>query len=267
MSKDPQELLARWASDEILNPYGPLLPKDVEKSATAPPTDDLPNAADSSLLLDDLDGHFGMSRTLPLTTASLAGHENSEVRSVQRQSMPLKPEPTDDDTTTTANSPLIEKPATPGTEPAVPSPEQTVESESSDVNEPPATIPLTAGKRSGGALMVFGQILAYIGVLSLTIGGTFVVWGYFGQKANVAPLGWLIVTAGQMLLFLGIMTLVSGGLEQTTSTLESRLDVLSHQILRIEQTAQARGQWGAPTTAASRYAKSTRPETPPEAAA
>lgn len=86
----------------------------------------------------------------------------------------------------------------------------------------------------------WGQMLAYAGVLALTIGAAFVLLGYFGgpQWQSYTPTGWLITTTGQMLLFLGVVTLVSGGMEQTTETVARRIDALGQRILRIEWASQ-----------------------------
>ena len=84
---------------------------------------------------------------------------------------------------------------------------------------------------------VAGQLLAYGGVLALTVGASLVLWSYFGGPANYAPTGWLVTTVGQMLLFLGIITLVSGGIEQTTEEVTRRIDTLGERIIRIEQVS------------------------------
>ena len=91
---------------------------------------------------------------------------------------------------------------------------------------------------SGNWTSAAGQLLAYAGVLGLTIGACMVVWSYFGGPANYAPTGWLIATAGQMLLFFGVVTLVSGGLEQTTEQVNKRIEQLGDHIIRIEQAAR-----------------------------
>ena len=82
---------------------------------------------------------------------------------------------------------------------------------------------------------LWGQLLAYVGVLGLTAGGALIVWNGFGHAPLNTPTSWLIATAGQMLLFLGIVTLVSSGLEQTNEEVTRRVRVLGEQLLRIEQ--------------------------------
>jgi hypothetical protein len=81
---------------------------------------------------------------------------------------------------------------------------------------------------------LWGQLLSYIGVLGLTIGGAMIVWNGFGHAPLNTPTSWLIATAGQMLLFLGIVTLVSSGLEQTNEEVTRQVRVLGEQLLRIE---------------------------------
>ena len=98
---------------------------------------------------------------------------------------------------------------------------------------------------SGSNLSVTaGQVLAYGGVLGLTIGGCMVVWSFFGGPMNYAQTGWLVATAGQMLLFFGVITLVSGGLEQTTEQVNRRIEQLGDHIIRIEQAARQHGVHG-----------------------
>ena len=82
-------------------------------------------------------------------------------------------------------------------------------------------------------------MLAYAGVLALTIGAVFVILGYFGgpEWQSYTPTGWLLTTTGQMLLFLGVVTLVSGGMEQTTEEVARRIDRLGERFIRIEWAA------------------------------
>ena len=94
---------------------------------------------------------------------------------------------------------------------------------------------------SSSRLQAFwGQMLAYAGVLALTVGAVFVILGYFGgpEWQSYTPTGWLLTTTGQMLLFLGVVTLVSGGMEQTTEEVARRIDRLGQRIIRIEWAAE-----------------------------
>jgi hypothetical protein len=138
---------------------------------------------------------------------------------------------------TLANFSVDAQPATP---PTVPDPEVAVSSTPDTVpddiveNEP--GIP-TGGTTSAvtHSTSLWGQILAYIGVLGLTAGGALIVWNGFGHAPLNTPTSWLIATGGQMLLFLGIVTLVSSGLEQTNEDVNRQVRLLGEQLLRIEQ--------------------------------
>jgi hypothetical protein len=98
-----------------------------------------------------------------------------------------------------------------------------------------------------------GQLLAYGGVAVLAVGAALVVFGYFGERDDLAPTGWLVTTAGQMLLFLGIVTLVSGGMEQTSQEVTQRIEVLGEHILRIEHATRSAALRG-PRIAPQSYA-------------
>jgi hypothetical protein len=109
----------------------------------------------------------------------------------------------------------------------------------------------TRTERGGRGAQVLGQILAYSGVLALTLGTALVIWGYFGGPPDYAPTGWLIATGGQMLLFLGVVTLVAGGLEQTSRDVRVRVESLGERLVRIEQVAAGHALKGPHAPAAS----------------
>ncbi len=116
-------------------------------------------------------------------------------------------------------------------------------------------LPAQKKNSSSARLQSFwGQMLAYAGVLALTIGAAFVLLGYFGgpEWQTYTPTGWLITTTGQMLLFLGVVTLVSGGMEQTTEEVARRIDRLGQRIVRIEWAAQNHALKG-PSLPAERF--------------
>ena len=121
----------------------------------------------------------------------------------------------------------------------------------------PPEEPADANASSSSRLQAFwGQMLAYAGVLVLTIGAAFVLLGYFGgpQWQSYTPTGWLITTTGQMLLFLGVVTLVSGGMEQTAETVARRIDKLGQRIIRIEWASQNHALKG-PSLPAEQFAE------------
>lgn len=260
MPKDPQELLARWASDEILDPYGPMLGKDAPTQSSKYAPIDLTRQVADPALKEDPDDQFTMTRTLPLTTAELTA------------STPMKRATAGEDTKSDAPRTTIEVPPATATESPNEHASQNPPGETeTNTNLPPASAqelsPRPAVKRGGGSLMVLGQILAYIGVLSLTIGSTFVLWGFFGDKPHYAPMGWLVLTAGQMLLFLGIVTLVSGGIEQTTSNVDIQFEALNDHILRIERAVNFGNPTTQPMAAKSKYDAPSGPDSSSEAAA
>lgn len=82
-----------------------------------------------------------------------------------------------------------------------------------------------------------GQLFAYLGVATLTIGAVLVLVGYFGGPPSYTPTGWLVTTAGQMMLFLGVVTLISGGMDQTTQEVSRKIDTLGAKLIRIERAA------------------------------
>ncbi|QDT48859.1 hypothetical protein Pan258_29050 [Symmachiella dynata] len=241
MPKDPQELLARWASDEILDPYGPVLDKDSNPKTSASPVDYLGNITDPAVS-EDLDGQFAMARTLPLTTDELTASTPTKRPVAPEEPESEKTPPTKELPPATIAKATPSQPQDKNPSP-VSSNKKNVETKQPAARQPELP-PKPAAKRGGGSLMVLGQILAYIGVLSLTIGSTFVLWGFFGDKPHYAPMGWLVLTAGQMLLFLGIVTIVSGGIEQTTSTVDIQFTALNEQILRIEQAVHSQTATG-----------------------
>lgn len=115
----------------------------------------------------------------------------------------------------------------------------------------------TRADRGGQGAQIAGQVLAYSGVLALTLGTALVIWGYFGGPPDYAPTGWLIATGGQMLLFLGVVTLVAGGLEQTSRDVRVRVESLGERLVRIEQVATGHGLRG-PHSAPAAYAGQAR---------
>ena len=97
-------------------------------------------------------------------------------------------------------------------------------------------------------------MLAYSGVLGLTVGTTLVLWGYFGGSAyqSYTPTGWLVATLGQMLMFLGVITIVSGGMELTPAEVSRPVRVLGDKLLRIEQASRDHALRG-PSIPAERF--------------
>lgn len=109
---------------------------------------------------------------------------------------------------------------------------------------------VTAPKRTNLTSMT-GHVLAYLGVLGLTVGTAIVICGHFLGYSDYTPTGWLVTTVAQMMLFLGVINLVSGGIDQTNEDVSNRINNLGEQLLRIEQVTEEalRG----PKISASRY--------------
>lgn len=78
-----------------------------------------------------------------------------------------------------------------------------------------------------------GQLCAYLGVGLLTCGTVLVMWSYFGGPNHFMPTGWLTAAVGQMLLFLGVVTLISGGMEQTVAEVAWRIDHLAEEVQQL----------------------------------
>lgn len=83
-----------------------------------------------------------------------------------------------------------------------------------------------------------GHLAAYGGVGLLSIGMTLVIWSYFGGPTAYAPTGWLLTTVGQMLLYLGVVTLVASGLEQTTEAVNLQMRQMGAKLERLESESR-----------------------------
>jgi hypothetical protein len=84
--------------------------------------------------------------------------------------------------------------------------------------------------RRANLTTLVGQVCAYSGVGLLTFGSVLVMWSFFGGPANYMPTGWLTAAVGQMLLFLGVVTLISSGMEQTVAEVTWRIDHLAEEV-------------------------------------
>ncbi|MEX1097096.1 MAG: hypothetical protein WED34_13695 [Planctomycetales bacterium] len=242
------ELLERWSSASLLDPYGPV-PKsrprrDSEKTADTTAEERKPVAPrrppQPHFRLDaQHDPPFGKpqpderaeSETRPPAAASV---ESSVADDARRDAPPL-------DERVRPQDPRIHAPHA-----SLGAPHFDVQALIRD--EPPA---------KANVATAAGQYLAYFGVGTLAVGTILVLWGYFGGPENYAPTGWLIATAGQMLLFLGVVTLVSGGMDQTNHDVKTRIERLGEQILRFERSTREHALRG-PYIPAERYAEGER---------
>lgn len=186
-ARDPRELLARWAQEDALDPFGPLLTTPWEPASRPSP---------------------------PLTTASEQTPERTEPQ--------LR----------------FDSPHQVGGAAVHAGPWRHAAALWQEKTGPHfGPLPATRPDESARWVALVGQMFAYLGVGTLTIGAVLVLIGYFGGPASYAPTGWLVTTAGQMLLFLGVVTLISGGMEQTTQEVTRRIDTLGDRLIRIEQVA------------------------------
>lgn len=256
------ELLERWSSHSLLDPYGPV-PKSRPKHSENSPADPAgPKERKSVSSRRPSKPHFRLD----------AQHDPPFGRSKREEPAEQSPEAeaaaeratAEDDATWRDESRQArrvaaddrgfdEAPPTQGT------PGSRIHS--AHASAPPPHFDLRAltedpPVKSSVATQA-GQYLAYLGVGTLAIGTILVLWGYFGGPDGYAPTGWLIATAGQMLLFLGVVTLVSGGMDQTNHDVKTRIERLGEQLLRFEQTTREHALRG-PYIPAERYAEGER---------
>lgn len=200
--RDPHELLARWAQEDASDPYGPLFTSPRESSASIgePSMTGASEARDPIGKVRRVDRPHGFDAGVGHSVSQPSPPIRHEVRHEARQLAPGS----------------VLHPPHP-----LPAPHY----------EAPVRVP---EKKSDRWLVLAGQLCAYLGVVTLTIGAVLVLVGHFGSHPSYAPLGWLITTVGQMLLFLGVVTLISGGMEQTTLEVGRRMEVLNDKLQRIE---------------------------------
>lgn len=225
-TRDAREILERWSSRSLLDPFGPLpgnrsRQTAAKQSAAAaqpspaepPKTDARPAAPDQSAAAATSGRTFRIDA--PGSVADITATGSSRARG--------------------KGKPVLRY-ADPGHGKQLAGPH----------------FPVAPARQPGWAIAA-GQWLAYIGVLALTVGTAVVVYGHFGGYSNYTPTGWLITTVGQMLLFLGVINLVSGGMEQSNDEVSQRIEILGEQLLRIEAAADQalRG----PRIPAERYAE------------
>jgi len=229
--RDPRELLARWAKEDALDPFSSLLkgsgdelPKALQRGAAKPQPE---KRADQKLRMDH-PHDFGHSRTAAAPPVA-----------EEPPAAPAPPQPA----VQPAPAQVVyvqPAPAQPPVAPAIP-----IEHYLHAAHRlPPPHFDVTTvpqpPEKSAKWVALAGQLFAYLGVGTLTLGAVLVLVGYFGGPANYAPTGWLVTTAGQMLLFLGVVTLISGGMEQTTQEVTRKIDTLGDKLVRIEHATGVR---------------------------
>lgn len=229
-TREARELLQRWSSSRLLEPAAAAT-DSAEPTASVPTADAPPQiaAADPAAKLSALAPAKGARRFDKPHSAAAAPHETPAPQHVNIARPPVRERraaTSEPAAAATDSAPL--PPRTHAAHAAVPPP-HTVDVQSAIIHDEP---------RATNWLAACGQLLAYAGVLGLTVGSTLVVWGHFGgaEQQHYTPNGWLVATAGQMLLFLGVVTMVSGGLEQTTEEVRRRVERLNDRLARIEHT-------------------------------
>ena len=227
--RDARELLARWSSQNLLDPAPSL-------SSGASLQEPGPN--DAGLKRADI--RFDQSHTPAPSSAFLsAAISKPQLPSAPQSPSAARPEP---ERSIESDSKRRERrkkarrlteAAAPAVVASVPlqyrnvSPDrnQPLDHQHSSFEAPPNRVP----GRAGWTAMA-GNLCAYGGVGLLTCGTVMVMWSYFGGPANYMPTGCLAAAVGQMLLFLGVVTLISSGMEQTVAEVSWRIDHLAEEV-------------------------------------
>ena len=214
--KNPHDLLARWAGNQMFDPYGPLVPPEPRPETPHAPHFGSPksksehrssgNVESPRYRVDSAFTHGWSEIPAPHVSAPLARTGNSR------------------------SSKLTERELPPGYTAHAPAHLRGPHFDPTRLRRPTQKTNWVAW---------FGQALAYAGAATLTAGAGMVLVGYLGGPLHYAPTGWFTTTVGQMLLFLGVVTLVSAGMEQTTVEVANRIDTLGEQLDRMEYHGQS----------------------------
>jgi len=218
--KNPHELLARWAGNQMFDPYGPLVPPEPRKETPRAPHID-PSKSKSEARPPASPDQSARYRVDPAFTQGWSEVPAPHVSAPLSTPLPRHG---------SRSSRLIDREMQPGDQAHAPS-------QLRGPHFDPARVRAPARKTSWVA--VFGQALAYLGAATLTAGAGMVLVGYLGGPMHYAPTGWFTTTVGQMLLFLGVVTLVSAGMEQTTVEVAHRIDTIGEQLDRMEYLSQS----------------------------
>ena len=256
-SQQARQLLESWNADNPLD----LTPPDADtppESQTANQTRKTRKIADTSRPQYRVDSAHSKHRKQADGQATQHDAKTTQPTPPQPKTKRSRTKPTADTNRPPPIDPLAQVAATlanfsddpqppaaqPDTQPAAQpdtptdAPAATEPASSGPVDEPEAAAALPPGVTTNAlthSTSLWGQLLAYVGVLGLTAGGALIVWNGFGHAPLNTPTAWLIATGGQMLLLLGIVTLVSSGLEQNHEDINRQLRVLGEQLLRFEQ--------------------------------
>ena len=231
-TRSARELLERWETEEMLDPFQPGRRIRIQEAATADTGIDLSDHPDKPADAPHRRIDPGHTEPSDATDAQPALDTPQEPRVARRP---------------TRRNFRLDAAHAQADEPAVPPPHESPDIPVSVAGRIDGTHDHTPAphfnissafekkRHPGRGETIWGQLLAYAGVGVLTVGTGLVVWGYFGGPDSYTPTGWLLATAGQMLLFLGVVTLISGGMEQTTHEVTQRIEQLGDHIIRIER--------------------------------
>ena len=235
-ARGAQELLDRWNTEEILDPYQSGRRTVIPNRGPSESDSDLADESDGPSTQQQV--RIDAAHVEPAGQQSAAPDDDKPVEPVRESRVARRP---------SQRSFRVDAPHATADSAPVPAPHPTREvhaSLSGRIDESHGHAPsphfnissaFTERRKPGSGETVWGQLLAYAGVGVLTVGTGLVVWGYFGGPDRFTPTGWLLATAGQMLLFLGVVTLISGGMEQTTHEVTERIERLGDHIIRIER--------------------------------
>jgi hypothetical protein len=270
--RNPQELLARWAGNQMFDPYGPIVTPGSPAPVSNPPAANPPGSNQPVLKPPEVKPPESRS-VVPQAAIPKPPHRPAPQASITPVVTP-KPASPEVKRPVASSSEELDKSAKVRIDPAftegwndsdvptphVPTPSRRGHAKQSHTAErevpaghrahsasglrgphfDPARMQPAAPVQSFKMAAFMGQLLAYVGATTLTGGAGLVLWGYLGGPPDMAPTGWFTTTVGQMLLFMGVVTLVSAGMEQTTVEVSRRVDTIGEQLTRLERaTAQA----------------------------
>lgn len=231
--RDARELLARWSTQNVLEPVAALkpIPKSLGQS-------DLPQMPPSELRFD------ASKPATPSPTSPFLTAVREQPATVISMSAPtvISPQPVNSPTHSSSSitgsggsDQSIASVTTPKTES-----HSDLEFDRRDAHDHVVHEELHQPvRRRPGWFTLAGQLCAFAGVGLLTCGTVLVMWSYFGGPNRYMPTGWLIAAVGQMLLFLGVIALISSGLDQTSHEVGWRVDHLAEEVhsmsLALEQ--------------------------------
>ncbi|MDB5385660.1 MAG: hypothetical protein JWM11_1306 [Planctomycetaceae bacterium] len=240
--RNPQELLARWASSQMFDPYGPIVTPGSKPPETRPDVPKSSVPAPAPLEVPAAPAAVSKSTPVPDTRRPAINSSETLDKSAKVRVDPAFTEgwsdvptphvPTPPHRDLPSSTKVSDRQLLSGVRAHSPSGLRGPHFDPSRLQAPPP--------KSFKFAAVMGHFLAYVGAATLTGGAGLVLWGYLGGPTNLAPTGWFTSTVGQMLLFMGVVTLVSAGMEQTTVEVSRRVDAIGEKLTRLEYaTAQA----------------------------